>query len=124
MTLNQMNKRRIGTQYENCAVDYLVREGYEILDRNYSNRFGEIDIIAKNQEKIIVFFEVKYRKSNAYGDPLESVNFQKQKRISQTALYYTMMQHYGESQSYRFDVIGIYGDGKLKHVKNAFDFQF
>ena len=61
-----VNTREIGHKYEDKSIETLVKEAYKILERNYQNRFGEIDIIAeKNKE--IVFIEVKYRKTNKFG---------------------------------------------------------
>lgn len=67
-----VNTREIGNKYEDKSIETLVKEAYKILERNYQNRFGEIDIIAeKNKE--IVFIEVKYRKTNKFGYGYEAV---------------------------------------------------
>lgn len=116
------NKRQIGTDYENLAAEYLVKKGYRILERNYRNPHGEIDIIAKDGETI-VFCEIKYRAGKRYGSPLEAVDVRKQRRISKVALYYTAGYKASESAFYRFDVIGIDGEGHIEHIENAFFFQ-
>ena len=72
-----MNKRQLGTDYEDIACDYLQKAGYVILDRNFRSKKGEIDIVAKDND-VIVFVEVKYRKSNSYGYSAEAVNYKKQ----------------------------------------------
>lgn len=117
----ERNKRTIGTQTERIAADYLKEKGYTILEVNYRNRFGEIDIIAK-QGETLVFAEVKFRSTETFGNPMEAVSYAKQRKISKTALYYYAGHGYKESVPCRFDVIAIYGDGRLEHLENAFDF--
>lgn len=117
-----MNKRRLGAEYENLAGDFLIEQGYDILERNYRNRFGEIDLIAIDTDGTLVYCEIKFRSNGDAGDPLEAVNANKQKRISRTALHHYTYRGYADNRPCRFDVIGIYGDGTIRHIKNAFDF--
>lgn len=114
------NNRQLGTQYEKLAGTYLEEQGYQILCYNYRCPLGEIDIVAK-QEEIIVFVEVKYRKTLRRGNPLEAVNIRKQRVISKCANYY-MAVHHEYNQSGRFDVIGILG-ASITHIENAFEYQ-
>ena len=75
-----VNTREIGNKYEDKSVETLVKEAYRILERNYQNRFGEIDIIAeKNKE--LVFIEVKYRKTSKFGYGYEAVDRRKIMKI-------------------------------------------
>ena len=115
-----MNTRGIGSRYESMAADYLAGKGYRLLERNYKNRFGEIDIIAESPEGVLVYCEVKYRKDSRYGSPFEAVGCAKRRRISRAALWHFTSGGYGEDTLCRFDVIGIYGDGKIEHIENAF----
>ena len=117
-----MNKRLIGAEGETAAVRYLEEHGYQIIKRNYRNRYGEIDIIAE-LGNVLVFVEVKYRRAGDYGDPLEAVDIRKQRRISKAALYYYSGYGHGWNRPCRFDVVAIYGDGTIRHVENAFEFQ-
>lgn len=117
-----MNKRRIGTEWEIAAAKYLEGRGYRIIKRNYRNRYGEIDIIAEIGN-ILVFVEVKYRSAKSYGDPLEAVDIRKQRKICKAALYYYSGYGHGFNRPCRFDVIAVYGDGTMRHVENAFEFQ-
>ena len=111
-----MNKRDVGTFYEDVAVRYLEENGVEIIARNYRCRLGEIDLIGR-QGKVLIFFEVKYRKSTNYGSSLQAVDVRKQKQIVRTAKYYLT---YDRSDSYiRFDVIGIDND-RVEWIKDAF----
>lgn len=115
-----INRRKIGAVYEDMAVNYLEKSGYKILERNYGNSYGEIDIIAKKDE-VIVFVEIKFRSNNRYGDPLEAVNLHKQHKIIRVAQYYYIKNGYSENVPCRFDVIAIYGDGTIRHEENAFE---
>ncbi len=71
------NKRTVGAQYEDKAAQFLESKGVRILERNFRNRFGEIDIIGRDKNTY-VFTEVKYRKDNRLGDPASAVNLKKQ----------------------------------------------
>ena len=118
---NDLNKREVGNKYEDAAAAYLVNQGYRILKRNYRTRSGEIDIIAESPEGVLVYCEVKYRHDGSCGTPFEAVGYAKRRRISRTAMWHYTMNHYGDDKKCRFDVIGIYGDGRIEHIENAFD---
>lgn len=118
-----MNKRKIGSDYEQMAADYLAKRGYTILEQNHRNKCGEIDIIASSAENDLIFCEVKYRATYSCGDPLEAVDYRKQCRISRTALCYYARHHYPLDTSCRFDVIAIDGDGNIRHIENAFEYR-
>lgn len=113
---------QIGEEY---ASELLVKQGYEVLQRNYHSRFGEIDIIARNEE-YIVFAEVKTRDEKFLVSPLESVTAAKQKKLCKTAMLY--LQSHPTGLQPRFDVIGIVTSGtdcqvkSVEHIENAFSF--
>lgn len=113
-----VNKRQMGTVYEIKAEEYLLQKGYRILERNFRNRSGEIDIIAKDGE-YFCFIEVKYRTTTDYGNPLEAVNQRKQNQIRRVAQYYLMKNKLSEWTPCRFDVIAFEGE-KMTHITNAF----
>ena len=117
----QYNNRKKGGTYEAVAAEYLISCGYNILEQNYRKRSGEIDIIAQKDD-VIIFCEVKYRSSNKQGDPLEAVGYRKQLQISKMAAHYMISHGLSSEASIRFDVIGIWGNGKLSHIKNAFEY--
>lgn len=117
-----MNKRQVGSDYEKKAQDYLKQQGFRIIKCNFHSRYGEIDIIAEDNG-YLVFVEVKYRKNNACGNPLEAVNAGKQKRICRTAFYYCLSHGYNDNTPCRFDVVAIEGDKDIVHIKNAFEFK-
>jgi len=83
----------------------LKEEGYFILDRNYRNRYGEIDIIAK-KDKCLIFIEVKTRTNLNYGDPLETINKLKISRIKRLASFYIASNKLSGFNP-RFNVISI-----------------
>ena len=121
MNSNIHNNRIIGKEFEKVACDYLRSLGYIILENNYIAHGGEIDVIAMDNN-VMVFVEVKYRKDIRCGSPLEAVTTIKQKRISKAAEYYYTYHGADKGLQCRFDVIGILGDGTIKHIKNAFDY--
>ena len=79
-----MNLGKIGKTAEDKTAAYLRKNGFKVIKRNYSCRFGEIDIIAEKGE-FIVFVEVKARKQNSIVSPLEAVDSKKFQRIMLTA---------------------------------------
>lgn len=83
----------------------MKEEGYYILDRNYRNRYGEIDIIAK-KNKCLIFIEVKTRTNLDYGDPLETINKLKISRIRRAASFYIASNKLSGFNP-RFNVISI-----------------
>lgn len=116
-----MNKREIGTKYEELACVYLEKNGVLIKEKNFRCRQGEIDIVGK-QGGYLVFFEVKYRKTDRSGLPEEAVTYNKQKRICRTADFYRMLHGYSDDRPVRYDVIGINGTDrpKIRWYRNAF----
>lgn len=111
------NKRKTGMEKEETACRFLVSQGYEVLERNFYSRCGEIDIVARDGE-YLAFIEVKYRKSADFGYPSEAVNDRKQQKIRKTAEYY-LYRHNLFSVPARFDVVEILGK-KIRVIKNAF----
>lgn len=100
-----MNKRQIGTLYEEKAARCLQAAGYEILERNYRCRAGEIDLIAKDHD-FLVFVEVKYRENASMGTPLEAVGKTKQQKIRHSAAWYLAEKGLSFETRCRFDVVG------------------
>lgn len=113
-----MNKRYIGSEYENKACDYLNNQGYKVIERNFRTYRGEIDIIAKDGE-YLVFIEVKYRSKKNYGYSAEAVNIHKQKVIYRVAEGYISLHKEYEGKPCRFDVIA-FDEDNMTHIENAF----
>ncbi|MFI3230981.1 MAG: YraN family protein [bacterium] len=113
--------RKLGHIQEKIAIDFLIKNGYNIKISNYARQCGEIDIIAQKDD-YIHFIEVKYRKNTNYGYPREAVTKSKQTKIKKTSLYY--IQELGEEIDikeigYSFDVIEII-DKEINYIPNAF----
>ena len=81
-----MNKRKIGSRYEEAAAAFLQKQGFRILGKNFRCRQGEIDLVCR-EGKELVFTEVKYRSDASCGSPFEAVDFRKQEKIRRTALF-------------------------------------
>lgn len=114
-----LNTTTIGKKYENMAVHYLKTQKYKILGRNFSCPTGEIDIIALDPEtKYIVFIEVKYRATNAFGRPIEAITSAKIDKIYTTSQVYLKLKGW-LNKNIRFDAIEIIDD-ELRHIVNAF----
>lgn len=112
-----MNKREKGTCYEIIAAEYLRAKGYEIICSNYRCRIGEIDLIAKDKD-YLVFVEVKYRKDDRMGSPLDAVDYRKQQKIIKVSQVFLLENHI-DDVPIRYDVVGILGED-ITLIKNAF----
>lgn len=118
----EKNKRSIGAFYESLAARYLESQNVMILERNYRNKRGEIDLIGLDPEGWLIFVEVKYRSSEYSGTSLAAVDERKQRIISKVAAGYLMTHYKSLDIKCRFDVVGIEGS-KIRWVKNAFEFR-
>ncbi len=114
-------KRKLGMWGEGIAARYLQDKGYNILDKNYYTRNGELDIICEKNDKL-VFVEVKTRKNTSFGSPEEAITRKKINHLRQAALIYlnSVERPYKEI---RFDVITILVEGNkeiINHIEQAF----
>lgn len=111
-----MNKRKKGSIYEERAAEFLEKNSYEILEKNYHGKHGEIDLIALKDGQII-FIEVKYRETSKYGYGVEAVDKRKAVRIYKTAEEYLIKNHM-EDYNIRFDCISYLGENQewLKNI--------
>lgn len=119
-----VDRKQIGNIGENIAVSYMQKSGYEIIERNFSGRLGEIDVIAK-EGRYLCFVEVKARCDIRHGYPREAVTVQKQNKIKHMAMLY-ISKHKLYDVSVRFDVVEIMlnEDMTMKDIvilKNAFE---
>ena len=111
----------LGYTGEKVAAEYLIKNQYQIVERNFRCRQGEIDIIAYDRKsKEYVFIEVKTRTNFEYGKPVDSVNKMKQKHIVSATKYYLYL-HNVKNMYIRFDIIEIYKKDKyiINHIKNV-----
>ena len=96
-----------GRAAEQIAAEYLERLGYRILDRNWRNRWCELDIVAI-RGATVHFIEVKYRASTAFGLPAEYINYDKSRRLVRAALAWNQARRY--AGPYQIDIVSITGD--------------
>lgn len=99
------NAREKGIEGESVAVNFLKANGYKILERNFTTRCGEIDIIARKKSSI-VFVEVKTRTSDIFGTPSEAVDRKKLSKLTSVANQYiqkTKLKNF----SFRFEVVSV-----------------
>lgn len=111
----------LGRSGEDRAARFLVSRGYRILERNYSTRSGEIDLIALHQGTV-AFIEVKTRSNDAFGAPELAVNQRKQRRMIKAALGYIKFKKLHQVPC-RFDVVAINNanEQQLELIQNAFE---
>ena len=117
----KINNRNTGNKGEQIAADFLADKGYEILERNYRNKWGELDIVARCEvkgENYVVFVEVKTKTEEMYGEPWEMINKRKLNQITQMGHLWSMEKHY--HGLLRIDVVGVWLDagGELARVEH------
>jgi putative endonuclease len=121
-----LNKRQqFGKESESLAVKHLKKNGYKILEQNYRNKIGEIDIIAK-EKGALVFVEVKARKTYVFGNPKWAITPKKQRKISMVALYYLKATKQTHVKA-RFDVVSLSlakDNPQIEIIKNAFELAY
>lgn len=113
-------KHAKGKKGEEYTAEWLIRQGFSLLEMNYRTRFGEVDVIAEN-ESYILFVEVKTRKKSSMYAPQEAVTAAKQRKILLAAQEY-LMEHDVKKQA-RFDVAAVIaGDDieSFEYIENAF----
>ncbi len=111
----------LGTLGEELATQFLLREGYTILERNWRFQKAEIDIIAQKEEDTIVFIEVKTRNSAFFGDPQSFVTPSKIKLLVKAANEYLIKNELQIEA--RFDIVAVLKNKKQEHIEhfeNAF----
>lgn len=114
-------KKILGREGEDRAAQFLKKQGYKILERNYSTPQGEIDLIALHRGEV-VFVEVKTRTNDAYGAPELAVNPRKQQRMVKAALGYIKYKKLHQVPC-RFDVVAISAatEQSIDLIENAFE---
>jgi putative endonuclease len=112
--------REKGTAAEEIAVEYLKKNGYEILEQNWFNNHHELDIIAR-KKKLVAVVEVKSLASNQIREPYQSVNNNKQRMIISAANAYIRKNNI--TDDVQFDIISIIMNKtmpEIEHIENAF----
>ena len=101
----KQKNRQTGNKGETAACELLQREGYEILTRNYGNKWGEVDIVCKKEE-YRVFVEVKTKRGGEYGEPWEMINSHKLHQVQNMG--HLWCEEYGWKGLCRIDVVGVW----------------
>ncbi|MBI3397847.1 MAG: YraN family protein [Deltaproteobacteria bacterium] len=112
----------VGKKGEGLAAEFLRKNGYRIVETNFRNRYGEIDIIAIDG-KTLAFVEVKAKTSDKFGPPKLAVDSRKQRQLSKAALAYLTQKKLNNNPA-RFDVVGISmieNKTEIELIKNAFE---
>lgn len=116
-------RRSFGQEGESAAEQYLRRKGYRILARNLRSPLGELDLVAEDGH-VLVFVEVKARRTGAFGGAIYAVHQRKQEKLIQLAALY-LARHHIKDRPCRFDVVLLQGVGtgpaQIEHIQNAFE---
>lgn len=112
-----MNNRSIGRSGEQLALDYLLSNGFQCVEKNVFSRHGEIDLVIK-KEGILYFVEVKYRRTLKYGTPKEAMTPVKIMRLKKLALAYIQKHYQGDYQPFKISFLGILA------IKDATTYEF
>ncbi|WP_373510357.1 YraN family protein [Thiocapsa sp.] len=112
--------KAIGDAKERLAEAYLQRHHLQTVARNHRCRHGEIDLVMRDGG-VLVFIEVRYRRSERFGTAAETVDRRKQQRLTAAASHY--LQGHPTMLPCRFDVVAFSGDDRIEWIKNAFAVQ-
>lgn len=115
-------RQQLGELGERIAARWLVGRGWRILARRFRSGHRDLDLVAE-RGGVVAFVEVKARRSDLFGDPVQAVHWRKQREIARSASVWAE-RHGRAALTYRFDVIGVAFDGRrrvrVRHVENAF----
>jgi putative endonuclease len=114
-------RQQFGELGERIAERWLRRQGWRVVQRRFRNGHRDIDLVVE-REGLVAFVEVKARRGQEFGDPVEAVNWKKQKELVRSASVW-IDRHGRPAESYRFDVVGVLVEGervRVRHVANAF----
>ena len=116
-------RRSFGQEGEAAAEQYLRHKGYRIVARNLRSPLGELDLVAEDG-RVLVFVEVKARRTGAFGGAIHAVHQRKQEKLIQLAALYLARRHINDRLC-RFDVVLLQGVGdgpaQIEHIQNAFE---
>lgn len=113
---NFLNKRVQGEHFENLALNFLEKEGFSLLEKNFYCKYGEIDIILRKSD-LIVFVEVKQRSSKSFGTGFDAISYTKQKKMYLTAQNF-LYKHSLENFNFRFDAVVFDEKDNCHWIKN------
>ncbi len=110
------SKQLDGQAAEDAALALLLKAGLRLLMRNYSCRWGEVDLVMKDKN-CIVFVEVRYRRSSSHGGAAASVDNRKQAKLQKTAQHYLQRHAPSTRQAARIDVIAVHPQADSLHCE-------
>ena len=114
-------RQALGELGERIAERWLKRRGWRVVQRRFRSGHRDIDLVVE-RDGTVAFVEVKARRCLQFGDPIEAVNWSKQKDLVRSASVW-IDRHGRPTECYRFDVVGILVEGdrvRVRHVPNAF----
>lgn len=115
--------RKAGAVFEERAYGELTRAGLKLLERNYTTRYGELDLVMRDGE-VIVFVEVRHRVRAGHGDAIASITATKQSRLIQTAQLWLAAHPQHAHRACRFDVVSYDGpvdNASMNWLRSAFE---
>ena len=116
-----MDRRQAGSLAENTAAAFLESQGFTIVARNFLRRVGELDVVAR-QGDLLIIAEVRMRASDRYGGAAASIGWAKQRRVAAAAALFLQQHRELAHCRARFDVL-IVRDGQVEWIKHAFDYE-
>ena len=118
---NRQSTRDAGARYETLALDHLERAGLALVVRNYTCRYGEIDLVMREHDTV-VFVEVRYRRAGGFGDGIDSVTAAKRAKLVRAARAFLADHPRLAAHACRFDVLAIGDDATAPDWRrNAFE---
>ncbi|MFL5607796.1 MAG: YraN family protein [Gemmatimonadaceae bacterium] len=114
-------RQAFGERGERIAERWLRLRGWRVVQRRFRSGHRDIDLVIE-QAGVVAFVEVKARQGDRFGDPVEAVNWRKQRELGRSARVW-IDRHGRKDEAYRFDVVGVLVSGervRIRHVANAF----
>jgi putative endonuclease len=118
-------KQELGRRGERIAEEWLVKNGWQVIERRFKSGHRDIDLVMERQDdegRLVAFVEVKARVSAGYGGPLGAVHWRKQREMARAARDW-MSRERSAGDNFRFDVVGVLfgrGSPQVIHIENAF----
>ena len=119
-TRTAIDRRARGARYEGVALAHLERAGLALVARNYTCRYGEIDLVMRERD-VVVFVEVRYRSASGFGDGVDSVSAAKRAKLVRAAGAFLAGHPRLAGAACRFDVLAIDEAGAVDWRQNAFE---
>ena len=114
-------RQAFGELGERVAERWLRRQGWRVMQRRFRNGHRDIDLVVE-RAGVVAFVEVKARRGDRFGTPVEAVHWRKQRELARSAAVW-IDRHGLPDENYRFDVVGVLMAGehvRVRHVENAF----